>query len=111
MFGVAQFYLGSYLTVAAIFIWAIRNPEVGWSPIVFIGRHLSLLVYVLHIAVRDFLAILLRGLLIDQLPSIRWMLPGIVVALSPHVAFVLNWVWKRAETTKYTKYAPLCRWN
>ena len=104
LFGVAQFYLGSYLTVAAIFAWAIRDPEGGWRPIVFIGRRLSLLVYILHIAVRDFLAILLRGLHVDQSPFIRWTLPGIVVALSLLVAFALDRVWQYAEATKHTKY-------
>ncbi len=106
LFGVAQFYLGTYLTVAALFAWAIRDPEGGWRPIVFIGRRLSLLVYILHIAVRDFLALLLRELHIDQMSLVRWTLPGIVVTLSLLVAFVLDWVWQRAETTKQ---APLRR--
>ena len=97
LFGNSQFYLGNYLTAISLFAWAIHYPAGGWKPVVFIGRHLSLLVYVLHIAVWQFLTILLRGLQVDQLPSIRWTLPGIVVALSLLVAFVLDRVWQRAR--------------
>lgn len=46
-----QFYLGSYLTVFAMFIWAIKNPEANCPPLRYIGRNLSLYVYVLHIAI------------------------------------------------------------
>ncbi len=106
LFGNSQFYLGNYLTAISLFAWAIHHPVGGWKPMVFIGRRLSLLVYVLHIAVWQFLTILLRRLRVYQSPSIRWTLPGIVVTLSLLVAFVLDWVWQRAETTKQ---APLRR--
>lgn len=104
LFGNSQFYLGNYLTAIALFAWAIRHPEGGWKPMVFIGRRLSLLVYVLHVAVWQYLSILLRGLHVDQWPLVRWTLPCIIVALSLFIAFVLDWAWRCAETTKYIKY-------
>lgn len=99
--GVSQFYIGSCLTVAAMFIWAIRNPGDGWKPVVFIGRRLSFLVYVLHVAVWQFLAILLRRFHADSLLIVRWMLPVMVVALSLLVALALNWAWRNVVEKRY----------
>lgn len=47
----AQFYIGTYLTVAAMFILAIKKPDAGGNILEYIGRELSLYVYILHIAV------------------------------------------------------------
>ena len=47
----SQFYVGTYLTLAAMMTYAIRHPEGGSRLLVHIGRDLSLYVYILHIAV------------------------------------------------------------
>lgn len=94
LFGNSQFYLGNYLTAIALFAWAIHHPAGGWKPVVFIGRRLSLLVYVLHIAVWQFLTILLRRFHADSLLIVRWMLPVMVIALSLLVALAPNWAWR-----------------
>ena len=101
LFGNSQFYLGNYLTAIALFAWAIHHPAGGWKPMVFIGRRLSLLVYVLHIAVWQFLTILLRRFHADSLLIVRWMLPVMVVALSLLVALVLNWAWRNVVEKSY----------
>ncbi len=49
--GEAQFYIGSYITLSALVVWAIQNPHKGNGVIGYIGRELSLYIYVLHIAV------------------------------------------------------------
>lgn len=48
---VCQFYLGSYLTTAALFVCAIKYPQQNNRLLSYIGRELSLHVYILHIAV------------------------------------------------------------
>lgn len=95
LFGVSQFYIGSYITVAAMFAWAIRNPGGGVGPVTYIGRNLSLLVYVLHISVLNFLMLALRCLHVDQMLLVRWTLPIMVVILTLLVAFVLDAAWRR----------------
>lgn len=46
-----QFYVGSYVTLAMLFMWAIRNEGKTYGFLAYVGRELSLYVYVLHIAV------------------------------------------------------------
>lgn len=46
-----QFYNGTYIMLAALFIWAIQNPQKGRGLIGYIGRELSLYIYILHVAV------------------------------------------------------------
>ena len=65
------------------------------GPVTYIGRNLSLLVYVLHIAVLNFIILALRGLHVDQTFLVRWTLPIMVVILTLLVAFVLDAAWRR----------------
>lgn len=51
----AQFYVGSYVTVAALFILAVKNPDYYNKWLNHIGHDLSLYVYILHIGVGQFL--------------------------------------------------------
>ncbi len=46
-----QFYLGTYLTVGSLFLLALQNPGMDNRALGYIGRELSLYVYILHIAV------------------------------------------------------------
>ena len=47
----SQFFLGSYVTVAAMFLLALRYPNGGGKVLSYVGRELSMYVYILHIAV------------------------------------------------------------
>nr|WP_296427411.1 acyltransferase family protein [Pyramidobacter sp.] len=51
----SQFYIGSYVTVSALFILAVKNPDYYNKWLNHIGHDLSLYVYVLHIAVGQLL--------------------------------------------------------
>lgn len=51
LFGEAQFFIGNYITVAAMFTWAMQSRVHANNPICFIGRELSLSIYIFHIAV------------------------------------------------------------
>lgn len=54
MIGESQYFIGSYITVAALFIWALRSTVSSRNPLCFIGRELSLYVYIIHVAVGKF---------------------------------------------------------
>lgn len=49
-FVVSQFYLGTYVQFFALMVWALKNPQ-GIKPLNYVGKNLSLHVYVFHIAV------------------------------------------------------------
>lgn len=50
-FGEAQFYVGTYLALAVMFIAAVKNPDMNNRLLRHIGAELSLYVYIFHIAV------------------------------------------------------------
>ena len=47
----SQFFIGTYITVAALFILSIRERTYNNKALAYIGRELSLYIYVLHIAI------------------------------------------------------------
>lgn len=47
----SQFYIGTYVVVFSLFTACIRHPDVKIAYLNYIGRNLSLYVYILHIAV------------------------------------------------------------
>lgn len=49
--GESQFFVGTYISVAALFIVAINQPDWNIGILEYIGRELSLYVYILHIAI------------------------------------------------------------
>ena len=51
MFGDCQFYIGSYLIVFAMMIFAIKHPSAEWKLLTHLGRDLSMYIYIFHIAV------------------------------------------------------------
>ena len=46
-----QYYIGSIITAACLVLWAVKTPGGGFGPLTYIGRELSMYVYILHIAV------------------------------------------------------------
>ena len=47
----SQWYFGTILVVVSIFIWVIKYPDSGNETMTYIGRNLSMYVYIIHIAV------------------------------------------------------------
>ena len=50
----AQFYLGSYVAVAALLVWAVKVPNPQGKlcgALEYLGREMSMLIYILHIPV------------------------------------------------------------
>ena len=59
-FGETQFFIGNYIMIFAMIILAIKNPNFENKLISYIGRELSLYVYILHIAVGKVITIVAR---------------------------------------------------
>ena len=56
----AQFFVGNYIMVFVLVIMAIKNPAKEYGLLSFIGRELSLYVYIFHIAVGKTIHIIAR---------------------------------------------------
>lgn len=50
-FGDCQFYIGSYMIVFAMMVFAIKNPQAELKILKHFGRDLSMYIYIFHIAV------------------------------------------------------------
>lgn len=57
-FGDSQYYFGSYLIAFAAMAFAIKHPNAKWKPLAYVGAHLSIYVYILHIAVGKLLDVI-----------------------------------------------------
>lgn len=51
LWGNSQFYVGNYITVFAMFLYALKFPDAAHPVLLHIGRDLSVYVYLFHIAV------------------------------------------------------------
>lgn len=90
----SQFYVGNYLMVAGLFLWAMRNPINGYQPLEFVGKNLSLYVYVIHIVVGQWLTDIFRHGGLESYPAVLWLTPLLVVLFSSGLAFIFNVIMK-----------------
>lgn len=90
-FGEAQFFLGTYVMVVAMFILALKNPALD-GVLGYIGRELSLHVYILHIAIGRTLDIIANKLGINKLTTYLYTKVFIILALSLTCAYLLNYL-------------------
>lgn len=88
---IAQFYMGSYLTALSLCLWAIRGGCANnFSKLAWMGRELSMLVYVMHIAVGIGVSRLAEACGGFRLTWYGWINPVLVVAGSIGVSVVLH---------------------
>lgn len=86
---VAQFYIGSYLMALSLCLWAIRGGGSDkFIKLAWIGRELSMLVYILHIAVGIGVSRLVKGIGV-ALAWYGWINPIIVIVMSIGLSFVI----------------------
>lgn len=81
-FNEEQFYIGNYIMVLALCIYAIKKPEGHNKVLRYIGKELSLYVYILHIAVGKVVDIIAGRLSIAQLESFRYTRAFIIIFMS-----------------------------
>ena len=90
----SQFYLGNFLMVAGMVVWAIRRPTHSWRPAAFIGKNLAFVIYIAHMAVGVVLFELLRRGLHMESPTMKWVCP-ILVALGSIAVALCSWFFLR----------------
>lgn len=94
----AQFYLGTYLALFAVTIWAIRNPQGGNNYIRYIGRELSLYIYVLHVAVGKVITWILNKNFGEGQGVNSYFSALLILGTSILVAFGVNEMRKKIKT-------------
>ena len=87
--GESQFFLGSYVTVAALFTLALKMPD--WQPtgLGYMGRELSMYIYILHIAVGRVMDMAARILGVRETAGYLYGKPFMVLAASILLAICL----------------------
>ncbi len=94
----AQFYLGSYITFLALVTWAVRNPQKGNVLIIYIGRELSLYIYVLHIAVGKVINLILNKNFGEGHHVCTYFSTLLILGTSILISFGINLIWKSIKT-------------
>lgn len=101
----AQYFVGSYITVAAMFVLAIKEPDWGGRVLSYIGRELSLYVYVLHIAVGQVVNLFLGVLRLWQTPVSDYGRAFMVLTASLIAAWVLHLMQARLTQWRQSRLA------
>ena len=107
VFPVAQFYLGSMLTAAAVMIYAIMKPDLRCGPMEYIGEKLSVYVYILHVAVMNTWDLAASRLHISQVTAVKWIRPALVILLSVGISWLVYLVKERIHLIRSRKEATL----
>lgn len=96
----SQFYLGTYISVIFLFIFAMKNEEVNkCNTIKFIGRYLSMYVYIIHIAVLEILNYIFA---ICNLGGIfNYLKPIILIIISIQISYLIYWFNKNIKYRKH----------
>ncbi len=82
LFRESQFYVGTYVMVFAMVLTAVKKPEAEIKLLGYIGRELSLYVYILHIAVGRALDVIARELAFRDTLFYTWGRAFLVLILS-----------------------------
>ena len=85
----SQFYIGNYLMVAGMFIWAVKNPTHGCDALVFVGKNLSLYVYIGHIIVGFWIKSCFKYLGIVDTVAFLWLNPILVILFSMTISGIV----------------------
>ena len=92
---VAQFYLGSYLTAGALFIWAIVKPQLNWRLLAYLGGELSLLVYILQLSAGKIMDVVARDFHWLGKPAYQYGRSTLVLSLTLLLSFVAHVAFRR----------------
>ncbi len=82
LFRESQFYVGTYIMVFALVLIAVRKPESEIKILGYIGRELSLYVYIFHIAVGKTFDVVARELAFRDTSFYTWGRAACVLLLS-----------------------------
>lgn len=85
----AQFFIGNYIMVFVLIIMSIKYPDADCKILSFIGRELSLYVYILHIAVGKSINIIASGLEIQNRIFYQYGRAFIIVILTLLISYAI----------------------
>lgn len=89
-FNESQFYIGTNATFALMFVWALRCPARRNGFLVYVGRHLSMFVYILHIAVGiTFIKVVGRMTPMNSL-AMQFLTPIAIIIFTLAVSYVVD---------------------
>ena len=78
----AQFYIGTYIMTVSMIILAIKKPEAEIKILGYIGRELSMYMYIFHIAIGKTIDILARETDLRGTPFYTWARAFIILFFS-----------------------------
>lgn len=93
LWGDMQIYIGTYLIVLAAFIFCIKYPNGINKKIEWIGKELSMIVYIIHISVMEVVIWIGTSFSLNNIPLYHWSRPIVVIGISllcASVFFSLN---------------------
>lgn len=97
LFSESQFYVGSYITVTMIFICCLRHRESVNKKVEFIGKSLSMYIYVIHVAVIKLIGLWAESVDIADKNLYLWCRPLAVIFASIAGAGVAYLIGKRGS--------------
>lgn len=87
--GETQFFLGSYLMVASLFALAIKLPDWKMTALEYLGRELSMYVYILHIAVGRIMDMVAYSFGVQKMVGYLYGKPFLILIVSILISFLL----------------------
>lgn len=86
----SQFYIGTYVVVFTLFTACIRHPDVKIAYLNYIGRNLSLYVYILHIAVGKCLDLLAEKNHLWQYTAFNYSKLFLIIILTLILSYIIH---------------------
>lgn len=87
--GETQFFLGSYLMVASLFVLAIKVPDWKIKGLEYLGRELSMYIYILHIAVGRSMDMVARLFSAQKMIGYLYGRPFLILAVSVLISVLI----------------------
>lgn len=89
--GETQFFLGSYLMVTSLFVLAIKLPDWKMTALEYLGRELSMYIYILHIAVGRTMDMVAQSFGVQKMIGYLYGKPFLISAVSILISvFLVN---------------------
>lgn len=86
-----QFYIGNYMMVATLILFAIKNPTYENKVLKYLGRELSMYIYILHIAVGRVLDIVASENGIKEGLFYQYGRAAAVLVTTIFISAIVNW--------------------
>lgn len=96
----SQFYIGTYVAVLSMIIWAIKQQSCNEKMLSYLGRELSLYIYIIHIAVGKTVGYIASTLHIQNENIYLYSRAFIILFVTIVFSLVINYVTKTSHLNK-----------